>query len=83
MGGGCDKGFCLVYWSLSYRRKFIRTLWTFAFALLAAAALFAKRPVIRTMPAFTVATVLVLMFLAQTFYNYRRWQAEERSRPPV
>ena len=23
-----DKGFELVYWKLSYRRKFIRTLWT-------------------------------------------------------
>ena len=28
-----DKGFCLSYWKLSYRRKFIRTLWTGAFII--------------------------------------------------
>ena len=22
-----DKGFCFNYWSLSYRRKFLRTIW--------------------------------------------------------
>ena len=28
-----DKGFELVYWKLSYRRKFIRTLWMIPWAI--------------------------------------------------
>ena len=27
MNDGIDEGFCLFYWRLSWRRKFIRTLW--------------------------------------------------------
>lgn len=27
MGRKVDKGFQLIYWKLSYRRKFLRTLW--------------------------------------------------------
>src|SRR4051812_22617976 len=27
MTGGIDRGFCLLYWRLSYRRKFLRTVW--------------------------------------------------------
>jgi hypothetical protein len=27
MIGGHDKGCCPIYWQLSYRRKFIRSLW--------------------------------------------------------
>jgi hypothetical protein len=26
-----DKGFCIQYWKLSYRRKFIRTIWMLPF----------------------------------------------------
>jgi hypothetical protein len=32
MRGGADRGPCLNYWRLSYRRKFIRTLWTVPWA---------------------------------------------------
>ena len=28
---GVDQGFCFSYWDLSYRRKFIRTIWIFLF----------------------------------------------------
>ena len=33
MTGGQDKGFCLSYYKLSYRRKFVRTLWLMVFAM--------------------------------------------------
>ena len=32
-----DKGFELIYWNLSYRRKFIRTLWMIPILILAMA----------------------------------------------
>jgi len=34
MDNGIDKGFCLMYHKLSYRRKFIRTIWMTPFAIL-------------------------------------------------
>jgi hypothetical protein len=35
MRGGVDRGMCLNYWRLSYRRKFIRFAWTGAVAMTA------------------------------------------------
>lgn len=80
MNGGCDKGFCLSYYKLSYRRKFIRTIWTLVIGSLAVAALLKFRPVLWTKPTWLVicGVVLVLIFLIQAAYNYSRWQAELR-----
>src|ERR1700742_3983790 len=35
MTGGIDKGFCLIYWRMCYRRKFLRTLWIFLLSVAA------------------------------------------------
>lgn len=34
MNGGIDRGPCLFYWALSYRRKLIRTVWFAGITLL-------------------------------------------------
>jgi hypothetical protein len=43
MTGGQDKGFCLYYYKLSYRRKFLRTLWLMATAIIFTLALAMSR----------------------------------------
>ena len=69
-----DRGFELVYWKLSYRRKFLRTLWMSPFILLA---------VISTYIAWhsnaisiSVAFVLTVVEIVQAVYNYKKWKDE-------
>jgi len=85
MRGGCDQGFCLFYHRLSYRRKFIRTIWTFLIGMAIYVAMVAYSPVFRARPTYLAifAGVLVLLFAAQLAYNYYKWQAEKRSTPQV
>lgn len=68
-----DEGFCYLYWRLSYRRRFIRTLWATPLNL-----------GIFLLPAseypFRVRLVLFILSLVgsawQAIYNYRKWQAQ-------
>jgi len=80
MRGGCDRGFCLTYYKLSYRRKFIRTIWTFVIGSLIVAGLLAMRPESLQKPAYVIvpAALLLLVVAAQAAYNYSKWQAEKR-----
>jgi hypothetical protein len=78
MVGGCDKGFCLNYWKLSYRRKFLRTIWGLAIVLVGAAAIFATQQGYRTVPGYVVLGTVLLIGVAQAIYNYSRWQSEAR-----
>ena len=70
-----DKGFCLSYFKLSYRRKLIRTLW---FTPLCLFFLFADS----TYMYFTVFSpgemTLFLLFISvlQIIYNYYKWKKE-------
>jgi hypothetical protein len=68
---GVDEGFEFVYLRLSYRRKFIRTLWTFPFMFL-----------VFVLPGLTQP---LLWFLAMLFfgilqagYNYWKWKSEDK-----
>lgn len=75
MRGGIDKGFCLNYWKLSYRRKFLRDLWM---------------PVVGILIFVGIANWLqwhdlekVIIFLGVVAVlsarsNYTHWQAERR-----
>jgi hypothetical protein len=80
MRGGCDRGFCLTYYKLSYRRKFIRTIWMFAIGAVIIAGLLVMRPEAWQKPMYVVvpASVLTLVFLVQAGYTYSKWQAEKR-----
>ncbi len=74
MKGGIDQGFCLSYWRLSYRRKFLRTVWTIALApILIAPLAFADWE-----PHYLLfwAVVLAAVSGAQLHYTYRKWQQE-------
>ena len=65
-----DKDFELCYWKLSYRRKFIRTLWVLAIVILMSPFLISKD---RT----ATATVLIILTLVQLIYNYLKWQKDK------
>lgn len=79
MKNGLDKGFCVDYYSLSYRRKFIRTLWAMA-----------ASPLLLLLPHLFPSTAqyakLYLLIVVgimiggpfQAAYNYYRWKNEER-----
>ncbi|WP_248484042.1 hypothetical protein [Tepidibacter aestuarii] len=62
-----DAGFELCYWNLSYRRKFIRTLWCLPF-------LFLLVPICPN----TVIAFCCILFIIQAIYNYKKWKSEEK-----
>ena len=79
-----DKGFEIIYYNLSYRRKFIRTIWVgvfgaFLFLLTIALKLFLPEfsenfswfKIMLTCVIFTVVLVV------QLIYNYIRWKSDE------
>lgn len=70
-----DKGFELIYWKLTYRRKLIRTLWMvpFVFLMLLLPADFVELGLPRN-----VHIVLALvLFGVQAAYNYCKWRNTE------
>ncbi len=72
-----DKGFQLIYWKLSYRRKFIRTLWMTPFAIIAIVLMFlADRSILIN----TVLSLLIaVMYFIQLIYTYVKWKKCEQS----
>lgn len=71
-----DHGFAFNYFGLSYRRKMIRTLYTFpilmmAFVLLYAASLLSFRYLL------FLLLITVIGFIIQFLYNYKRWKQEQ------
>jgi hypothetical protein len=71
-----DKGFQLIYWKLSYRRKFIRTLWTIPiFVISIGIIIFLGNGIFmsRVMP-----LILIILFIIQLIYNYIKWKKDEQ-----
>ena len=77
MRGGCDQGFCIVYSKLSYRRKFLRTIWMAVAGVLVAAGIWVLKPEARA-PAVVFLIAIMAVSLAQATYNYRQWHAERQ-----
>ncbi|MFC5454421.1 hypothetical protein [Prosthecobacter fluviatilis] len=69
-----DQGHSLSYWRLSYRQKFIRTLWTSVFLLL----LIVIDPPDGTVWSLSIYGVLLLAVIVQAVYTFYRWQRDER-----
>ncbi|MEK4426148.1 hypothetical protein [Solibacillus sp. FSL K6-1523] len=73
-----DRGFTFNYFGLSYRRKMIRTLYTFPILIVAFVSLYAA-----SLLSFRYLLFLLLMtvigFSIQFFYNYKRWRQHESS----
>jgi len=72
-----DKGFQLVYWKLSYRRKFIRTLWMTPFAIISIALMFLAggNILINTV----LSLLIVVMYFTQLIYTYTKWKKDKQS----
>ncbi|MBQ9886450.1 MAG: hypothetical protein IJM37_06305 [Lachnospiraceae bacterium] len=77
--GKTDKGFELIYWNLSYRRKFIRTLWFLPCILAIAAVMIALNILLDVPYVYTAFVVIPLLVIeaAQLIFNYRQWKLEE------
>ena len=73
-----DKGFELFYAKLSWRRKFIRTLWMLPVALciLIRCVRVPEHSIYLPVSAFA----LLVVWLWQAAYTYRKWSAERRRR---
>ncbi|WP_374055146.1 hypothetical protein [Rossellomorea sp. FM04394] len=73
-----DKGFELIYFRLSYRRKMIRTLWM---TLLLPVSYFLLRFMgLDLFYTWIFMAVFLLGHLAQLYYNYYMWNKYERDR---
>lgn len=77
-----DKGFCFSYWGLSYRRKFIRILWTSPLGFLCLlflpkdGFLIGSFHISRTECAIAFSILLTVQFIVQGVYTYLRWKRE-------
>ncbi len=70
-----DKGFAFCYWKLSYRRKFIRTLWLIPSLFLAIGLIqFSFESWLFTG---IMGILLGVVWTIQAVYNYKKWKAEE------
>ena len=71
-----DKGFELNYYNLSYRRRFIRTLWMIPLIPLVLFLLWrVGTPMFITIP---VAATLVMITYIQASHNYKKWKEEAK-----
>lgn len=80
MQGGVDQGTCLLYSKLSYRRKFIRGLWTAAIwiSVLVAIQMLGLVPAESVFVGWCWIGVCLIFWVAQEWDTYSRWQAEKR-----
>jgi hypothetical protein len=78
-----DKGFCLDYWRLSYRRKLIRSLWCIPFALLVVPLMPYSsgwaRSLYERLGPWAIGALLLAACSIQVGYNYYMWLKTERS----
>ena len=76
-----DKGFELAYAKLSYRRRFIRTLWLIPWAILVLYGLYwvngTKSRVFITL---IIGIIFVIGIIIQASYNYKKWKKEENNK---
>lgn len=76
--GKVDKGFELIYTNLSYRRKFIRTLWMAPLFLLCWVLI--PKPLSSESIWLTVG--FAILFVVQALHNWVMWNKHERSFSP-
>ncbi|SOC27530.1 hypothetical protein SAMN05880501_1236 [Ureibacillus xyleni] len=73
-----DKGFVLGYYRLSYRRRFIRSLWGIPFALLVYLALFWLVD-LTSIEYILVGAIFLLLIFVDSSYNYIKWKKNGRN----
>lgn len=72
-----DTGFELIYWNLSYRRKFIRTLWTTPFCVIGILLIISLK--LNMLIKIIIPIILTLIYIWQLTYTYKKWKKEEQS----
>ena len=72
-----DKGVKFVYFGLSYRRKFWRTIYLIPLILFLIVLLYFLRGVDALFIGYVIFVVII--FIVQAYYNYVKWQEEEKS----
>jgi hypothetical protein len=80
--GKVDKGQCLSYWQLSYRRRWVRDLSLLPPLLVLNAVIMSAQQSSSSRATGSFA-LLLLVFAASASYNLYRWNRDERGRPPV
>ena len=70
-----DKGFKFAYHALSYRRKFLRTIYSIPIYIISLAIIFWVEGFTNFFIFFTL--FFIIMFGIQTSYNYLKWKKEE------
>lgn len=70
-----DTGIELCYWKLSYRRKFIRTLWMIPISIIIIICLHTKFQ--SDIGTYLLTTIFSILLLIQAVYNYKKWKREE------
>lgn len=71
-----DHGFAFNYFGLSYRRKMIRTLYTFPILMVALVLFYAASPLSLRYLLFLLL-ITVLGFIIQFLHNYKMWKQEQ------
>lgn len=71
-----DKGVELCYWKLSYRRKFIRTLWMVPVDVIIICGFHIRYQNCLLTCAFLVISVIVIAI--QAVYNYKKWKVTKK-----
>lgn len=74
-GNKVDKGFEIIYWNLSYRRKFIRTLWMTPFCVVPI--IFVWTTGDRIIINRVIPSVIIIIYFIQLLYTYLKWKKEE------
>ena len=79
-----DKGFELIYFNLSHRRKFIRTVWITVIGvfILLPVMFFLNKKYVPSFPVSNLAFFLTEAFilivgLIQALYEFRKWKSEK------
>jgi len=70
-----DKGFKIAYHGLSYRRKFLRDLYSIPFCIIALIIIYSFEGFTNLFIFFTL--FFILLFGIQTTYNYIKWKKED------
>ncbi|MED4057384.1 ATPase (plasmid) [Niallia taxi] len=68
-----DKGSVFFYYKLSYRRKLIRTLWTFPVLVISLVAIYRFAGLNKNENLILTISFLII-FLIQVIYNYLKWK---------
>ena len=72
-----DKGAVFFYYKLSYRRKFIRTLWTFPVVVISLVVIYIFAG-LKSNENLIISISFLIIFLIQLFYNYLKWKKYEK-----